>query len=255
MPERINPGSAEWATFGFEHLQRYHFAARICAGKRVLDAGCGSGYGSEILSILGATHVTGFDKDEESIRSARQNIARDGKLDFLCAEIESQQTLAALKDRNLEVVVALELWEHLEKPATLLELARALLPVGGLLIASTPNALQFSRHPSRPIRNEFHLSEMDYSEAAGLLKGRGFRIASEWEQSPNVAEYLSGQIALWHASWAYRLENALRRILGRPLLEKGAMFEGACESRVIIPLSEARRASCMQFIFVAERLA
>ncbi len=33
-----------------EHLARYTFAARLARGKRVLDAGCGAGYGSAVDS-------------------------------------------------------------------------------------------------------------------------------------------------------------------------------------------------------------
>jgi SAM-dependent methyltransferase len=246
MPERIDPGTAEWRTFGFEHLQRYHFAARFCQGRRVLDAGCGSGYGSEILALNGATSVVGVDQDSTSVDAARSHFSANGKVRFDVGEIEQ------IGEARFDAVVALELWEHLPQPALLIDAARHCLGKGGLLIVSTPNALQFSRHPTRPIRNEFHPSEMDYAQATALLRD-GFRIVSEWEQSPSATEYLAGQVALWQASWAYRLENLLRRMLGRPVLEKAALFEGAYEPRVILPLTPDRRASCMQFIFVAER--
>ena len=47
--ERVIPGQVEddlWA----EHVARYAFAARFAAGKRVLDVGCGMGYGTAELA-------------------------------------------------------------------------------------------------------------------------------------------------------------------------------------------------------------
>ena len=39
--------------FREDHLARYHFAAQRLAGKKVVDAGCGVGYGSFILAEAG----------------------------------------------------------------------------------------------------------------------------------------------------------------------------------------------------------
>src|ERR1043166_389255 len=45
------------------HLERYAFAARVCRNMRVLDFGCGVGYGSEILACAGNL-VTAVDTSE-----------------------------------------------------------------------------------------------------------------------------------------------------------------------------------------------
>jgi SAM-dependent methyltransferase len=50
-PERIAPGDAHWDRLHGEHIQRYEFAAaRLPTGARVLDAGCGVGYGTAHLA-------------------------------------------------------------------------------------------------------------------------------------------------------------------------------------------------------------
>ena len=50
--ERVIPGQVDADLFN-EHLARYAFAARLAGGKRVLDAGCGAGYGSAELARRG----------------------------------------------------------------------------------------------------------------------------------------------------------------------------------------------------------
>ena len=47
--ERVIPGEVDIDLLN-EHMARYTFAARLARGKRVLDAGCGAGYGSAELA-------------------------------------------------------------------------------------------------------------------------------------------------------------------------------------------------------------
>jgi SAM-dependent methyltransferase len=44
-----------------EHQARYRLALPFLRGKRVLDAGCGSGWGSKLLVEAGAREVVGLD--------------------------------------------------------------------------------------------------------------------------------------------------------------------------------------------------
>ena len=54
----------------YEHWHRYAFAQRFAAGKRVLDAACGEGYGTAMLAGTAAQAV-GIDIDAASIAHAR----------------------------------------------------------------------------------------------------------------------------------------------------------------------------------------
>ncbi|MCW5579095.1 MAG: class I SAM-dependent methyltransferase, partial [Dokdonella sp.] len=54
----------------YEHWHRYAFARGLVAGKRVLDAACGEGYGSALLAAV-AGSVTGVDVDADAIAHAR----------------------------------------------------------------------------------------------------------------------------------------------------------------------------------------
>src|SRR5258708_16667252 len=57
-----------------EHRHRYEFAAQLCAGARVLDLCCGSGYGTEILAST-AAEVVGVDNDAATIDLAQATLA------------------------------------------------------------------------------------------------------------------------------------------------------------------------------------
>jgi len=72
--ERVIPGQVEVDLWN-EHVARYVFAARYARGRRVLDAGCGSGYGAVRLA-LNASSVWGVDVAEEALadrKSTRLN--------------------------------------------------------------------------------------------------------------------------------------------------------------------------------------
>jgi 2-polyprenyl-3-methyl-5-hydroxy-6-metoxy-1,4-benzoquinol methylase len=71
--ERLIPGEVDIDLLN-EHMARYHFAVRLARGKRVLDAGCGAGYGSAELAGV-AESVTGIDVAPEAVEHARAHYA------------------------------------------------------------------------------------------------------------------------------------------------------------------------------------
>src|SRR5437764_13098398 len=73
--ERVIPGQVDVDLLN-EHMARYTFAVRLARGKRVLDAGCGAGYGSAELARVSA-HVTGIDVAADAVEFARTNYAAD----------------------------------------------------------------------------------------------------------------------------------------------------------------------------------
>jgi SAM-dependent methyltransferase len=53
------------------HIERYTWACRVCTGMRVLDFGCGVGYGSEMLAAAGNS-VTAVDTSEFALALAEE---------------------------------------------------------------------------------------------------------------------------------------------------------------------------------------
>jgi 2-polyprenyl-3-methyl-5-hydroxy-6-metoxy-1,4-benzoquinol methylase len=131
--ERITPGEVPPLAEA-EHVSRYLFVARYVQGKRLLDAGCGVGYGSSILLAAGASQVLALDRSPDAVSWARSRYGAP-RLDFR----EASFPPLPFPDGAADVVCALEIVEHLEEDTTfVMECARVLAP-GGVAIFSTPN--------------------------------------------------------------------------------------------------------------------
>jgi len=161
--ERVIPGEVDVDLMN-EHLARYTFAARLATGKRVLDAGCGAGYGSAELAHA-AQNVIGIDCALEAVSFARANY-RLPNLQF------EQATCTALPhvDSVFDLVVAFEVIEHLENWRDfLLEVRRVLAP-NGQFIVSTPNKLYYNEGRGAHGANPFHVHEFEFDEFRAELK-------------------------------------------------------------------------------------
>jgi 2-polyprenyl-6-hydroxyphenyl methylase/3-demethylubiquinone-9 3-methyltransferase len=104
-------------------------------GLTALDIGCGGGLVSEPLSMMGAT-VTAVDADAEAIQAARLHAsARGAELRY---EVGGIETLAHTGAR-FDIVLALEIVEHVADRAAFLAMVASAVAPGGLLILSTIN--------------------------------------------------------------------------------------------------------------------
>ncbi|MGE0045400.1 MAG: bifunctional 2-polyprenyl-6-hydroxyphenol methylase/3-demethylubiquinol 3-O-methyltransferase UbiG [Hyphomonadaceae bacterium] len=103
------------------------------SGLRILDLGCGGGLVSVPLARLGAD-VTGADASEETIAAARAHAQKVGlAVDYRVALAEE------LAGETFDIVLALEIVEHVADVSAFLEAAAALVRPGGKLIVSTIN--------------------------------------------------------------------------------------------------------------------
>lgn len=108
---------------------------RPFASLRLLDIGCGGGLLSEPMSRLGAD-VVGADAAERNIPVARLHAEAQGlAVDYRHTTAEA---LAAAAE-SYDVVLAMEIVEHVADPAAFVATCRDLLKPGGLMIASTIN--------------------------------------------------------------------------------------------------------------------
>lgn len=109
------------------------------AGKTAIDVGCGAGLLTEPLARLGAK-ATGIDAAPENIGAARAHAAATGlDIDYIAGGIEN------LTDRRFDLVVSMEVIEHVSDPAGFVAGLAGALADGGLMILSTPNRTPLSR--------------------------------------------------------------------------------------------------------------
>ncbi|RWR29496.1 bifunctional 2-polyprenyl-6-hydroxyphenol methylase/3-demethylubiquinol 3-O-methyltransferase UbiG [Sinirhodobacter populi] len=105
------------------------------AGLRILDIGCGGGLLSEPMARLGA-EVVGADAAERNIPVAKLHAEQSGlTIDYRHCAAED---LAATGER-FDVVLAMEIIEHVSDPQGFTDTCAALLKSGGLMICSTLN--------------------------------------------------------------------------------------------------------------------
>ena len=119
------------ARFGGDPAARAPFAVL-----RLLDIGCGGGLLSEPMSRLGFA-VTAVDASERNIGTASTHAAEQGlSIDFRCATAEA---LLAEGAGPFDVILNMEVIEHVADPGEFLRTCARLLAPGGLMIVATLN--------------------------------------------------------------------------------------------------------------------
>jgi len=140
---------------------RYRFAKNFCNDKYVLDVGCGTGFGTLLLSGS-SKKVLGIDISKEAIDYANVRFS-NSNLSFLTMNCKD------LKFSNyvFDIVTAFEIIEHLlDHTSFLLEMKRVLAP-SGLFICSTINKSAFG---SKGTGAEFHHHEFTHEDFKQTLQ-------------------------------------------------------------------------------------
>lgn len=109
-------------------------------GLRFVDVGCGGGLLSEPVCRLGA-QVTGIDAGSEGIAVAKAHAGAIGlDIDY---RVKTAEELAA-DDARFDVVLALEIIEHVADTNTFLDALADLVAPGGMVFVSTLNRTRIS---------------------------------------------------------------------------------------------------------------
>ena len=153
--ERVIPGQVHddlWS----EHVARYALAARFARGGRVLDLGCGAGYGTADLARV-ASSAVGIDLAPEAIAYATGHFPAVRFLECSAAAVP-------FPPATFDLVAAFEVIEHLRDWRALLSEAQRVLTPRGLLIVSTPNKRYYGEARAKSGPNPFHEHEFEYRE-------------------------------------------------------------------------------------------
>lgn len=210
--ERTVPGIAEENYWFRRHEAAYLHLIGHCADAVVLEAGCGEGYGAQLIRTV-ARRVVALDYDELT----SQHVARAyPRLNVL------RGNLAALpvRDGGVDVVANLQVIEHLWDQEGFLAECRRVLRPGGTLIVTTPNRLTFSPGQDTPL-NPFHTRELAPSELDEMLREAGFRVdeLTGLRHGQRLDTLLNGRIidaqvevALSGAPWPAELKEAVESV-------------------------------------------
>lgn len=178
--ERFIPSADLGQEIEIEHVQRYRAILDLAAGKTVLDAASGAGYGSRILAER-AGLVCGLEIDPEAVAQARERYG-DANLFF----VQGSVSFLPFPAGTFDLIVSLETIEHLpeETQRQFLGEIKRVLKDAGVLVMSTPDRRIYSDLPA--YHNEFHLKEFYREEFAAFLGG-GFRHVEFLEQAAVLA--------------------------------------------------------------------
>jgi SAM-dependent methyltransferase len=182
-------------------------ARRCLTGGRVLDAGCGEGYGAALLGTSGAAQVVGLDYDFGAVRHATRRY--DG-----LTGVQGNLVRTGFADGSFDVVVSLQTVEHLWDQQQFVAECRRILAPAGTVVLSTPNRLTF------PDGNWYHTRELTAGELVALVEPElevvellglwhGARIG-EWEAG--YGSCVTAQLAGDPQTWSAELTGLVRSV-------------------------------------------
>lgn len=147
-----------------EHICRYQFAKQFVTGKRVLDAACGSGYGTKILAE-DASEVTGIDISAEAVAYAEKEY-KQSNTRYLVGSVEKMP----FADQSFDVIISFETIEHIDEIAqdSFLSEIKRVIKNDGILIISTPNKKKFTDERGGK-HSEYHVKEFYVEEFRKFL--------------------------------------------------------------------------------------
>lgn len=225
-----------------DHLDRYHFAARWCRDRRVLDVATGTGYGANILRRTGAAEVVAVDREADALAYARNRYGEDG-LSWVEADAYRLPFEA-----EFDVVVTFETIEHLKEPERFIEECKRVLKPDGVLLVSTP------LNTGGPFVSDYHELEFSLGEFRRLLGGHFSSVEIMGQRRDMRMPFrLLGWVADWywettvkHGRGSHRLFTVIDRLNKLPNYLLAAML-GMNEEyrRQIRPIDEPARQSLL----------
>lgn len=163
---------------------------RVPARSRVLDLGAADGSVASVLKAMGC-RVWGVEMDPEAAETARLHCE-----EVVVGDLEDPATLDGLEGHQFDVVLMLDVLEHLSDPARVLGTVGRLLGPGGWGVISLPNVAHIS------LRLELMEGRFTYRDA-GLLDRTHLRFFDR----PGVDQLMED------AGWAvFGLERVTRRL-------------------------------------------
>jgi ubiquinone/menaquinone biosynthesis C-methylase UbiE len=144
------------------HLNAYEEAAKVASGKKVLEIGCNTGYGTKIISNV-CRRIIGVDLSASALRVAAERYSGEN-IDYLLID----GSKLPFADSEFDLIISFQVIEHISNYKTYLSELKRVLSFDGMAIFTTPNA-RVRLDPGMKPWNEFHVREFTADELGDLL--------------------------------------------------------------------------------------
>ena len=131
----------------------YEWCIPIIAGKKVLDTGCGLGYGAAFMSHH-ANEIVGIDYDAETIETNKKEYSGVKNLSFVQGSIPP----LPFPDNSFDVITSFQFIEHIHARKEFTKECLRVVKPGGKVLITTPNIKRSLA------RNPFHIHEYTFDE-------------------------------------------------------------------------------------------
>ena len=142
------------------HIASYEFALNYVKNNKVLDYGCGTGYGTYMLSKSAQT-VVGVDVSNEAIAYAKEHFVSDN-LTF--------KNIDEADIEKYDLIVSFQVIEHLSDDKAYLKKLKGMLNPKGVLLLTTPNKQGRAFNYIQKPWNKYHLKEYTVKSMGNLIK-------------------------------------------------------------------------------------
>ncbi len=184
------------------HRFAYHQVMSRVTGKKVLEIGCGTAYGTRMLAES-AREIIALDTDPELIA----HLAK-GQTERLAYRWYDGQALPFL-DGCFDNVVSFQVIEHVDDDAAFLREIKRVLKVKGRAFLTTPNRL-LRLLPGQAPFNHYHVREYTPQELRALATETGFQVRLEGIRGdPGTQALELERLRIYH-HWVFR--HVIQRI-------------------------------------------
>lgn len=227
----------------YSHLSVYRFGVPYLQGKRVLDAGCGTGYGTGYLVDNGASSATGADYSEKAVQFAKENFSGADR-DFIVANLGET---FPFQDAEFDAIFSSQAMEHIGQIEVFFSECCRVLKPDGVMVFSVPAIMNREglRSLEENIWNIYHVTNLTplgwYSKASRYFdKVAPYHHwlspqhkAETWEQLMTYFNLSAGDNKLNEADFAYT-PMPIDEMNSLPL-NLNAVFVLECPRRIALP--------------------
>lgn len=205
VPEWVAEDDVLARVFLEQHLRRYETVAATVRGRRVLDVGCGVGYGAAMMAAAGA-EVVAVDVSADALSFARSKYPHPN-VTYVCAAV------ADLQVSPVDVITCFEVLEHLPNTQQFFDLVTRTLTPDGVCHLSA------SVYPTMSLYR-YHLRDFTADELRWCVREAGLEVVSELHQSRLISAPDVRRSATRH-----RASFPVRRFFRRPLAAGRAIWK------------------------------